>query len=198
MGIIDSMRYLNVKNIRKNPLAFILALLIWLFISQNPQIIGKFSNLYPTPTITPTPSIVHTPTESEVIQVIDGDTVVIATGQKVRYIGINTPEIHHPKKSVECFGKEAAQKNAELVIHKQVKLVKDVSEVDKYGRLLRYVYLKQSTGSADLFVNDYLVREGYAYSSTYPPDVAYQELFKQSEREAREQNKGLWKVCKTT
>ncbi len=129
----------------------------------------------------------------KVANVVDGDTIKLENGQVVRYIGIDTPETVHPSKPVQCFGKEASAKNKELVNGKEVRLVKDVSETDKYGRLLRYVYV------GDTFVNDYLVRNGFANSSTYPPDVKYQEQFKKAEEEARTNKRGLWayNACKT-
>lgn len=124
--------------------------------------------------------------KARVIKVIDGDTIEIEGGQRVRYIGIDTPETVHPSKPVECYGKEASDKNKELVEGKMVTLEKDVSKTDKYGRLLRYVWL------GDMMVNEYLVREGYAQSSTYPPDVKYQDRFVEAQRRAREEEKGLW------
>lgn len=131
-----------------------------------------------------------------VTRIIDGDTIVIEGGQKVRYIGINTPETVHPTKPVECYGHEASNKNRELVEGKKVILEKDVSETDKYGRLLRYVYLPSGqTDESDIFVNDYLVKEGYANSSSFPPDVKYQDKFVNSEKEARGNNRGLWAAC---
>lgn len=125
----------------------------------------------------------------KVTKVIDGDTLELEGGQKVRYIGIDTPETKHPAKGVQCFGKEAAAKNKELIEGKEAIIEKDVSETDRYGRLLRYVYI------GNLFINDYLVREGYALASTYPPDVKYQDQFREAEKEARENNRGLWKSC---
>ncbi len=122
----------------------------------------------------------------KVTKVIDGDTIEIEEGQRVRYIGIDTPETVHPNEPIECFGVEASNKNKELVLGKNVSLEKDVSETDKYGRLLRYVWV------GDLMVNEYLVREGYAQSSTYPPDVKYQDRFVEAQRKAREESKGLW------
>lgn len=129
--------------------------------------------------------------QAQVIRVIDGDTIeVVVVGQtyKVRYIGIDTPETKHPTKPVEPYGPEAAAKNEELVGGKIVGLEKDVSETDRYGRLLRYVYV------GDLMVNAELVRLGYAQVSTYPPDVRYQDLFLQLQWEAREAGRGLWGV----
>ena len=124
-----------------------------------------------------------------VAKVIDGDTIEIAGGRKVRYIGIDAPERVDPRKAVQCFGEEAYKKNKELVEGKRVRLEKDVSETDKYGRLLRYVYV------GDIFVNQYLVREGYAYAYTFPPDIKYAEEFVQAQRKAREEKKGLWAAC---
>lgn len=126
-----------------------------------------------------------------VTRVIDGDTVEIESGQKVRYIGIDTPETAHPTKGVECFGKEATAKNRQLAEGQLVRLEKDISETDKYGRLLRYVWVGET------MVNDYLVRQGFAHSSTYPPDVKYQNQFTEAQQEARENNRGLWAQCKT-
>lgn len=139
------------------------------------------------PTATPpTPALA---TEASVVRVIDGDTIEVDIGgtlYKVRYIGINTPETVHPTRGEEPYGKEASAKNRELVDGKVVRLERDVSEADKYGRLLRYVWV------GDLFVNAELVRLGYAQVVTYPPDVKYQDLFLQLQREAREAGRGLW------
>jgi micrococcal nuclease len=131
-----------------------------------------------------------------VTKVIDGDTIVLENGQKVRYIGIDTPELHHPKKEVECFSQQAYEKNKELVLGKKVFLQKDISEKDKYGRLLRYVFLdeKMSTDEGS-FVNLYLVKNGFAYATTFPPDVKYANLFLTAQKEAYQKNLGLWQKC---
>ena len=121
-----------------------------------------------------------------VTKVIDGDTIEIEGGKRVRYIGIDTPETVDPNRPAGCYGKEASNKNSELVLNKKVRLVKDVSDTDRYDRLLRYVYID------DTFINDYLVKEGYAKASTYAPDVKFSEQFAASEREARENKRGLW------
>jgi len=129
----------------------------------------------------------------KVLRVIDGDTIKIEGDKVVRYIGIDTPETVHPSKPVQCYGKEASDKNRELVEGKEVTLEKDVSETDKYGRLLRYIWV------GDTFVNEYLVREGFANSSTYPPDVKYQDRFLEAQRQAREEKKGLWgDICNSS
>ena len=127
---------------------------------------------------------------THVKRVIDGDTLEIESGQKVRYIGIDTPELHDPRKPVGCFGEEAKSANSALVEGKDVRLEKDVSETDKFGRLLRYVYV------GDVMVNEYLVRQGFAHVATFPPDVAHQSLLLQAQQEAHENLRGLWSACK--
>ncbi len=141
-----------------------------------------------------TESITLTPTESEKVQVkvtrvIDGDTIEIEGGQKVRYIGIDTPETVAPNKPVGCFGKEASAKNKELVEGKMVELEKDVSETDKYGRLLRYVYVEEE------MVNEILIKDGFARLDTVPPDIKYSEKLKNDETAAWEYSRGLWNEC---
>lgn len=144
------------------------------------------------------PEVLNQPSEdAQVKRVVDGDTIdVEINGQekKVRYIGIDTPETVDPRRPVGCFGKEASNENKKLVEGKQVMLTKDVSDTDKFGRLLRFVYIKQEDGSL-IFVNDYLVRQGFARASTYPPDVKFAEQFGLAEKEARENNRGLWSKC---
>lgn len=121
-----------------------------------------------------------------VTEVIDGDTIRLETGETVRYIGVDTPETRHPTKPVECFGEEATKRNVELVLGREVRLVKDVSETDRYGRLLRYVYV------GDVFINQQLAREGYAYSSAFPPDISLQKQLQEAQRFAQSEVLGLW------
>ena len=124
-----------------------------------------------------------------VTRVIDGDTIEVEIeGEKkrVRYIGVDTPETVHPSKPVQCFGKEASEFNKNLVEGNWVRLEKDISETDKYGRLLRYVYVGEK------FVNLELVGKGYADVITYPPDVKYTEVFLIAKREAQAEKRGLW------
>jgi micrococcal nuclease len=128
-------------------------------------------------------------TEALVVRVIDGDTIELENGERVRYIGINTPETVHPEKPVECFGKAAKERNIELVLNETVRLERDVSDRDQYGRLLRYVYID------DVFVNKALVEEGYAYAYTLPPDVRHADTFVTAEASAREHDRGLWSAC---
>lgn len=148
---------------------------------------------FPIPSITPIPTQPIASESAEIAmvsRVIDGDTIELSDGRIVRYIGINTPELHHPKKKVQCFGKESREKNRELVEGKTIKMERDVSETDRYKRLLRYVWI------GDVFVNEYLVSNGYARQATFPPDVQYSERFQKAAEDARLANKGLWKLCK--
>ena len=125
----------------------------------------------------------------KVTRVIDGDTIEIDGGERVRYIGIDTPETVDPRKTVQCFGVEASNKNKELVEGRMVWLEKDVTDKDKYNRLLRYVYV------GDAFINLELVKQGFAYSYSYPPDIKYQNQIVTAQQEAREAKKGLWNAC---
>lgn len=117
---------------------------------------------------------------------IDGDTILLANDERVRYIGINTPETKHPYKAVEHFGKEASEYNKDLVEGRWVRLEYDVEKRDRYRRLLAYVYVDGT------FVNAKLVEEGYAQVYTVPPNVKHQELFLRLQRRARENSRGLW------
>jgi len=128
----------------------------------------------------------------KVVRVVDGDTINVEIDGKVepvRYIGIDTPETVDPRKPVQCFGVEASKKNKELVEGKMVRLETDITDRDKYNRLLRYVWL------GDILINQALVDQGYAKSYSYPPDVKYQDKFVAAEKKAREDKLGLWTAC---
>ncbi|MFP3387780.1 thermonuclease family protein [Brevibacillus sp. SIMBA_040] len=125
--------------------------------------------------------------EATVKRVVDGDTFEVESGEKVRMIGMDTPETVKPNHPVEPYGKEASHFTKELLSGQKVTLKFDVEPYDKYKRLLAYVYLSDGT-----FVNEKLVRDGYARIMTIPPNVAKADLFLEAEREAREQNRGLW------
>ena len=154
-----------------------------------------------TPTVEPTPTVAPTPTptpapdprvEAVVLRVIDGDTIEVSLGGQpftLRYIGIDTPETKDPNSPVECFGAEATTANEVLVAGQTVLLEKDVSETDRFGRLLRYVWI------GDQLVNLQLVSDGYAVSSPYPPDVKHQDKFDAAELVARQSGSGLWGAC---
>ncbi len=128
--------------------------------------------------------------QSFVKRVLDGDTVVLSDGERVRYIGVDTPEVYHsqrPNRPEQWYAREAKAFNSRLVEGKPVKLEFDVERRDKYKRLLAYVYLEDGT-----FVNAELVRQGYARILTIPPNVKYADLFLKYEREARQASRGLW------
>lgn len=122
-------------------------------------------------------------------RVIDGDTIELANGERVRYIGIDTPETRHPRKGKECFGPEATERNRQLVEGKFVWLEQDQTNRDRYGRLLRYVWVD------DVLINEALVKEGYAYSAAYAPDTLYQFRLDRAQDQAVMQSKGLWQTC---
>lgn len=126
---------------------------------------------------------------AKVIRVIDGDTIEIEGGERVRYIGIDTPETMDPRKPIQCFGVQASRKNKELVEGRKVRLERDIADRDKYNRLLRYVWV------GDIFVNLELVKQGFAYSYSYPPDIKYQDQFIRAQEESKKANVGLWFAC---
>ncbi len=123
-------------------------------------------------------------------RVIDGDTIELASGEKVRYIGVDTPEKVSPTVSTQCFADEASRYNQSQVEGKNVRLTQDTSARDPYGRLLAYVYLEDGR-----LLNEELVKNGYAFSSVYPPDIANQRVLEQAQESARSQSMGLWKQC---
>ena len=125
----------------------------------------------------------------KVIRIVDGDTIEIETGEKVRLIGINTPETVDARKSVECFGNEASNETTRLILNKNITLEKDISETDKYGRLLRYIYKDGE------FINKTLVENGFAYATSYPPDIKYQHELTNAQKDAKQKKAGLWSHC---
>lgn len=131
---------------------------------------------------------------STVVKVIDGDTVALDNGKVVRYLGIDTPE-NPGDKNQECYALNASIANKELVEGEKVLLIKDISETDRYGRLLRYVWTLDDNGRKDVFVNEELIKKGYATASFYSPDVRYDQEFRLDEIEAKEAGLGLWNAC---
>lgn len=156
------------------------------------------------PTVTPSPveasNIVRTPTAQatpasdtyQVIKVVDGDTLVInknGSSETVRLIGIDTPETVDPRKTVQCFGKEASDMTKSLLVGRQVRIETDPTqgERDKYDRLLAYVYRDDG-----LFINKYLIENGYAHEYTYRLPYRYQADFKAAQKIAQTEHRGLW------
>lgn len=127
-----------------------------------------------------------------VARVVDGDTIdvdVNGKAERVRLIGLNTPETVDPRKTVECFGKEASAKAKELLANREVKLQADAtqSERDKYGRLLRYIWRDDG-----LFFNLEMIKQGYGYEYTYDLPYEYQSEFKEAQKYAEQNKLGLW------
>jgi micrococcal nuclease len=139
-------------------------------------------NLEGTPTPVPPPGDAET---FRVKEVVDGDTIVLEDGTKVRYIGLNTPERDRP------FYEEATDANRKLVENKEIRLEFDTVDIDQYGRTLAYVF------EGETFVNLELLRQGYANVFTVPPNVKYEELFREAEQKAREARRGLWATQET-
>ena len=134
------------------------------------------TQLSPTPTQKPENLV-------KITRVIDGDTVELEDGKRLRLIGIDTPE------KGDCYSQEATNKTKELLEGQEISLEKDVSETDRYGRLLRYIW------KGETLINEQLVKEGYASSYSYPPDIKYQDRIIAAQKEARDGSKGLWSAC---
>jgi len=120
------------------------------------------------------------------IRVVDGDTLVLEGGERVRLIGVDTPETVDPRRPVQYFGKEASAFTRRLAQGKTVRLEYDQDTRDRYDRTLAYVYLSDGT-----FLNAELIRQGYGHAYTRFP-FRYQGQFLALEREARAQGRGLW------
>lgn len=140
-------------------------------------------------------------TDILVKRAVDGDTIILQTGERVRLIGIDTPELHESNKlyrdaerteqdtsTIQKLGRLSYEFTKNLVEGKRVSLEFDVEKYDKYDRLLAYVYLKDGT-----FINAEIVKQGYASLMTIPPNVKYADLFLKLYQEARENRRGLWK-----
>jgi micrococcal nuclease len=129
-----------------------------------------------------------------VVRVVDGDTIAVALGgrvERVRYIGIDTPESVKPDTPVQCYAHRAAAENARLVAGRQVRLVLDVEPRDRFGRLLAYVYRADDGAN----VGAALVRGGYARTLTIPPNVRFAARLRELAADARRAGRGLWSVC---
>jgi micrococcal nuclease len=132
--------------------------------------------------------------EGRVVRVVDGDTIhvrVDGRDERVRYIGIDTPEDVKPDTPVQCYARAAAAANGRLVGGREVRLVFDAEPRDRYGRLLAYVF----RGDDGLFVNAELVRDGFARTLTIPPNVRYARRFAGLVTQARRAGRGLWRAC---
>jgi len=139
-----------------------------------------------------------------VVEVVDGDTVktfIEGHSITIRMLGINTPEVVDPRKGVECFGQEASEETKRLLTGKSISIAlnPNYERVDKFGRLLAYIRLldPDDASTTALFVNEYLIKQGFAYEYTFNEKnlYQYQKLFKKDELEAKKAKIGLWGKC---
>jgi micrococcal nuclease len=141
-------------------------------------------------------SATTSPNSATMKRVVDGDTIDIAIGgntERVRLIGINTPETKHPTKGMECFGPEASAYTEQLLPKgTKLRVERDIEARDKYGRLLLYVYIENS----NVFVNLDLVLRGYARPMVFEPNTAHKADFAQAATQAELRNVGLWQACR--
>ncbi|WP_036604272.1 thermonuclease family protein [Paenibacillus assamensis] len=129
-------------------------------------------------------------TKTKVKRIVDGDTFITSEGDKVRLIGVNTPETHG---KVQYYGQEAKEYTDNQLTGSTVYMFQDAGNTDKYGRLLRYIFIEND----NQMFNERLIREGYANTMTIPPNVLYSKTFTALEREARNNNRGLWQSSKS-
>ncbi len=185
----------KLKNMKTlNKIAIIWSI-CFLFLLSSLYIISQRRHVSVSPVNTPTPTAFITPTPTNyysVVKVVDGDTINVSLDnktEKVRLLGINTPEVVDPRVPVQCFGKEASDFAKSILAGKKVRLEPDPTQgdVDSYGRLLRYVYLEDDT-----FVNKLMIEKGYAFEYTYKLPYKYRDEFRAAQKTASEQNLGLW------
>lgn len=187
---------MNMKKLKRNITAILFALFL-LYISQFLDIKDIDSTKFNNQISSNNKNISNSFTKAYVSRIIDGDTIEVIIDEnkyKVRLIGIDCPEY---TSKIEYYGKEATEYTTSMLLDKDIYLEKDVSETDKYGRLLRYVWINVPRDSsaeemtANMF-NSILLENGYASQATYPPDVKYSTEFKEIAAKARDNNKGLW------
>jgi micrococcal nuclease len=133
---------------------------------------------------------------AKVVRVVDGDTIELENGDKVRYLNIDTPESKKPGTPLQCYAKEAADYNQDLVLNKTVYLTTDIDPSDRYDRLLRFVFLsREDTDNVENSVNAKLIQNGFARSSIYKPNDTYELEFEEYELIAKNNNIGIWRDC---
>lgn len=136
---------------------------------------------------TPTSDLTEESREKAIVaKVIDGDTIELSDKRKIRYIGINSFEMNDERLEIKCLAEKAREANRNLVENKEIEMEKDVSETDKYGRLLRYVWID------GILINEELVKNGWAEVSSFPPDIKYQERFRIEQIKAKLNDLGIW------
>lgn len=127
-------------------------------------------------------------------RIVDGDTFVDANGQKIRLIGVNTPELHGDNGLPEFYGQEAKEFTERTLAGKKLLIVKDKAPLDRYGRSLRYVYIMDDNNPQNSqFFNAMLVQQGFARTMNISPNSKYKDTFANLEEQARRERKGVWK-----
>ncbi len=180
--------------IKLSSLVLILFFIVWIFSNIDTKVEIQNEEITASSNVT-----ISTTTDKNVqqdlvsvISVVDGDTIKVLIEGKtttLRLIGIDTAETVDPRKPVQCFGEEASKKAKELLTGRKVRIEQDSSqgELDKYGRLLAYVYRDDG-----LFYNEYMVKQGYAHEYTYNTPYKYQTEFKADQKYAQDNKLGLW------
>lgn len=134
------------------------------------------------------PALTGTRDERFCVRAVDGDTILLQGGERVRLIGVDTPELHHPVKPVQYFAKEARDFVQRRAARQRVWLEYDQTRRDRYGRTLAYVFLADST-----LLNLELIEKGYGFAYTkFPFRSDYMARFRRAESEARRTDRGLW------
>ena len=130
--------------------------------------------------------LLSVPTYAQTVtRIIDGDTIELETGERIRYIGMDTPERGEP------FYDEATDFNSSLVLNKTIRIKYGKEKLDRYDRTLAYLYVPTDNG--EIFVNAWIVQHGWAEEAEYPPNTRYVEVFKYLEKEAKRNKIGVWK-----
>lgn len=138
-------------------------------------------------TITNSPTI--SMMETTVSFVYDGDTIQISDDTRVRLIGIDAPELAHDNSNQQCFATESANLLKELILGQKISIEQDKQKQDVYGRMLGYIW------ADTVFINDFMIRQGYARAMPIKPDIKYAVLFYDAQKDAQENKRGLWKEC---
>jgi micrococcal nuclease len=178
--------------INRTLIPFFALLLFYFFVGKNPAQIVTPLQISPTPQQNAQVLSESDSTFYPVTKVVDGDTfhvVINGKNETIRLIGIDTPEVVDPRKTVQCFGREASNKAKELLTGKKVRLEFDSTQgdFDKYQRRLAYAFLEDGT-----FYNKYMIAEGFAHEYTYDLPYKYQKEFKQAQQQAEQNKKGFW------
>ena len=128
---------------------------------------------------------------------VDGDTIELNDGRKIRYLNVDTPETVKAGTAVKCFGPEASKFNKELMTkNRTIWLTSDKAKTDRYGRDLRFVFLKnEETSNVELSVNANLVKLGFGQAKSYSPNTTYKKDFEKWQFEAQQNKTGIWKSC---